>query len=44
MNEFLQTETIIIELLVVASLVAIVIQRIRLPYTVALVLVGLGLS
>ena len=44
MNEFLQTETVIIELLVVASLVAIVIQRIRLPYTVALVLVGLGLS
>lgn len=44
MEAFLQTETVIIELLLIASLVAIVIQRIRLPYTVALVLVGLALT
>ncbi len=44
MEGFLQTETVIIELLLIVSLVAIVIQRIRLPYTVALVLVGLALT
>ena len=44
MEDFLQTETIIIELLLIASLVAIAIQHIRLPYTVALVLVGLALT
>ena len=44
MEEFLQTETVIIELLLIVSLVAIAIQRIRLPYTVALVLVGLALT
>lgn len=44
MEAFLQTETVIIELLLIVSLVAMVIQRIRLPYTVALVLVGLALT
>lgn len=44
MENLLQTETLIIELLLVASLVAIVVRRIRLPYTVALVLVGFGLT
>lgn len=41
MEHFLQTETLIIELLLIASLVAVVVQRLRVPYTVALVLVGL---
>ena len=44
MENLLQTETVIIELLLIASLVAFVVQRIRLPYTVALVLVGLALT
>jgi CPA1 family monovalent cation:H+ antiporter len=44
MESLLHTETIIIELLLIASLVAIFVQRIRLPYTVALVLVGLALT
>jgi CPA1 family monovalent cation:H+ antiporter len=37
-------ETIIIELLLVISVVAIIVSRLQLPYTVALVAVGLGLS
>ena len=41
MNHFLITETLIIELLLVVSLVAIAVRRLRVPYTVALVLVGL---
>jgi CPA1 family monovalent cation:H+ antiporter len=41
MEQFLQAETLIIELLLIASIVAIVVQRLRVPYTVALVLVGL---
>lgn len=41
MEHFLQTETLIIELLLIASIVAVVVQRLRVPYTVALVLVGL---
>ncbi len=41
---FLETQGIIITLVVVATLVAIVVQRIRLPYTVSLVLVGLLLT
>jgi CPA1 family monovalent cation:H+ antiporter len=44
MDDFVQVETVIIELILVATLVAIVVGRIRLPYTVALVLVGLFLS
>jgi len=39
--EFLEIETLIIVLVLVATLVAIAVRRIRLPYTVALVLVGL---
>jgi CPA1 family monovalent cation:H+ antiporter len=40
----IQTEVSIVLLLSLAALVAIVIRRIRIPYTVALVLVGLFLS
>lgn len=35
------TETIIIELLLIVSLVALGVRRLRIPYTVALVIVGL---
>ncbi len=41
MNQFLATETLIIELLLVVSLVAIGVRRLRVPYTVALVIAGL---
>lgn len=41
MERFLATETLIIEMLLIVSLVAIVVRRLRVPYTVALVLVGL---
>ncbi len=41
MEKFLSTETLIIELLLIASLVAIAIRRLKVPYTVALVVVGL---
>ena len=41
MEQFIFTETLVIELLLVVSLVAIFVRRLRLPYTVALVLVGL---
>ena len=41
MERFLTTETLIIELLLIVSLVAIAVRRLRIPYTVALVLVGL---
>ncbi len=44
MEKFLSTETIIIELLLVVTLVAIAVMRLKVPYTVALVLVGLALS
>jgi CPA1 family monovalent cation:H+ antiporter len=44
MEAFIEAETLIIELILVATLVAIVAGRIRLPYTVALVLVGLFIS
>jgi CPA1 family monovalent cation:H+ antiporter len=44
MTNFLEAETAIIQLLLIVSLVAILIRRIRLPYTVALVLVGLILT
>src|SRR4030043_2462124 len=40
MEQFLATETLIIELLLIVSIVAIVVRRLRIPYTVALVLVG----
>ncbi|MCC6613673.1 MAG: Na+/H+ antiporter [Anaerolineae bacterium] len=42
--QIFQVETIVIELLLIISLVAIAIQRLRLPYTVALVAVGLLVS
>lgn len=41
MDQFLSTETLIIELLLVVSIVAIAVRRLRIPYTVALVVVGL---
>jgi CPA1 family monovalent cation:H+ antiporter len=41
MEQFLRTETLIIELLLVVTLVAIVVRRFRIPYTVALVVAGL---
>lgn len=44
MQEFLTTETLIIELLLIASLVAIAVRRLQIPYTVALVVVGLLLT
>jgi CPA1 family monovalent cation:H+ antiporter len=44
MEAFLSAETVIIELLLVASLVAIAVRRLRVPYTVALVIAGLLLT
>jgi CPA1 family monovalent cation:H+ antiporter len=41
MEQFLRTETLIIVLLLIASLVAMAVRRFRVPYTVALVVVGL---
>ncbi len=41
MEQFLQVETLVIELLLVVSLVAIAVRRLRVPYPVALVIVGL---
>lgn len=44
MSTFISTETLVIELLLIASLVAIAVRRLRIPYTVALVVVGLLLT
>ena len=44
MEQFLATETLIIELLLIVSLVAIVVRQLRIPYTVALVIVGLVIT
>jgi len=44
MEAFLATETVIVLLVLLATLVAVVARRIGLPYTVSLVLVGLLLS
>jgi monovalent cation:H+ antiporter, CPA1 family len=44
MEQFLTTETLIIELLLIVALVAIGVRRLRIPYTVALVVVGLLLT
>ncbi len=44
MGQFLNTEILIIALLLIASLVAIIVRRLHIPYTVALVLVGLLLT
>jgi Na+:H+ antiporter len=40
-QQFLATETLIIGLLLIVSIVAIGVRRLRIPYTVALVVVGL---
>jgi CPA1 family monovalent cation:H+ antiporter len=44
MEEVLTIEALIILLVLVATLVAIAVRRVRLPYTVALVLVGLVIT
>ena len=44
MEQFLSAETIILELLLVIMIVAIAVRRLNVPYTVALVLVGLVLT
>jgi Na+:H+ antiporter len=44
MADFLATETLIIGLLLIVSLVAIAVQRLRIPYTVALVIAGLVIT
>jgi len=44
MEKFLNTETLIIGLLLIASLVAIAVRRLHVPYLVALVVVGLLLT
>ncbi len=44
MEEFITAEAIIVLLVLVATLVAIVARRSRLPYTVSLVLVGLAIA
>ncbi len=44
MNQFVNTEILIIGLLLVASLVAIAVRRLQIPYTVALVVAGLLLA
>src|SRR5262249_31141654 len=41
MDRLLATEALVVELLLVASLVAIAVRRLRVPYTVALVIAGL---
>ena len=43
-SEIQVTETLIVGVMLVASLVGIAVSRLRLPYTVALVIVGLTLS
>ncbi len=40
-EQFFESETLIIELLVLVTIVAVVAQRLRMPYTVALVIAGL---
>jgi CPA1 family monovalent cation:H+ antiporter len=44
MSELVQIETLVLELLLVVSIVAIIVRRFRIPYTVALVVAGLVLS
>jgi NhaP-type Na+/H+ or K+/H+ antiporter len=44
MEQLITTETLVIELLLVVTLVAIAVRRLRIPYTVALVVVGLALT
>ena len=42
--EFLLVLEIVVGLLLIAAIVAILVQRLRMPYTVGLVLVGLALA
>jgi len=44
MEKFLSAETIILELLLIVTVVAIAVRRLNVPYTFALVLVGLALT
>ncbi len=44
MHRLLEVESLIVLLVLVTTLVAIAVRRIRLPYTVALVLVGLSIT
>lgn len=44
MDDLIQLELLVLELLAIVSAVAILVRRFRIPYTVALVLAGLGLS
>jgi CPA1 family monovalent cation:H+ antiporter len=44
MSELVQVESLVLELLLVVSIVAIIVRRFRIPYTVALVVAGLALS
>ena len=44
MSELIQIESLVLELLLIVSVVAILVRRFRIPYTVALVLAGLALS
>src|SRR5262245_1339807 len=41
MDQVLTTETLVIQLLLIAAVVAIAVRRLRVPYTVALVVAGL---
>jgi monovalent cation:H+ antiporter, CPA1 family len=42
--DFINTEILVIELLLVVSAVAVAVRRLRIPYTVALVVAGLALT
>ncbi len=44
MDQFVQIESLILELLLIVAVVSTVVRRLRIPYTVALVLAGLALS
>lgn len=44
MEQLVEIEILVLELLLIVSVVAIAVRRFRIPYTVALVLAGLGLS
>ncbi len=44
MIDIFEIETLILELLLIVSIVAVVVRRFRIPYTVGLVLAGLALS
>jgi CPA1 family monovalent cation:H+ antiporter len=44
MDNLVEIETLVLELLLIVSVVAVAVRRFRIPYTVALVLVGAALS